>query len=103
MNIMFILEVVVSLLLFIIIKLITYYLTTIKGMPAILDYQPWNCHKCCQFWTLITAYPTLYIFTNTTYTTFLVYGVSFAILDAIAMYINENNTVSIEDIKDVEQ
>lgn len=97
MNIMFIIEIITCLFIFLIIKILAYNITFKWGLPQYLNYKPYCCFKCLQFWWLLFTYPILYISSYTQYHTFLILGISLTILDAIAMHIDENNTTSIND------
>ena len=81
-------------------KYLTYFITEVKGVPQWLDFKPWNCNTCLTFWTLIAIYTTLLLIG---YTWAGIGGIIMAILNAIAMYINQRNkTITIEDTKDKE-
>ena len=74
------------LVIFLAIKYFTYKLTEVWGLPKWLDYRPWNCNTCCTFWTLVAIYTTLLIIG---YTWLGISGLIMAVLNAIAMYIDQ--------------
>lgn len=92
-------EIILTFIIFFVVKAVIYYFTDIKGLPAFLCYKPWVCYKCCSFWTLLTIYPTIYYMSNFTWWYSLVVGISITGLDTIALQIEENNTISINEIE----
>ena len=74
------------LIIFIATKYMTYNITEVWHLPKWLDYRPWNCNTCCTFWTLVAIYTTLLIIG---YTWLGISGLIMAILNAIAMYIDQ--------------
>ena len=95
---MIILQILIILLIFPIISYIVYRWVNQKNYPKWLDYQPFNCGICCTFWSLLTAYISIG-FAFGLYIT-LIGGCILAVLNAIAMKINQKNkTVLLEDIE----
>jgi len=93
---MMILQVILSIIVFFVVKCIIYNITE-KGLPDFINYQPFNCYKCFSFWTLITLYIVILLSFSTW--AFSIAGIIITILDAIALTIDEkNNTISIKDI-----
>lgn len=89
------------LVIFLITKYLTYNITEVwRVIPKWLDYRPWNCSLCSCFWTLVAIYTTLLILG---YTWLGISGLIMAVLNAIAMYINQKrktvdvNTYHIEE------
>lgn len=81
---------------FIIIKYISYKWTNGGCIPKWLDYAPYSCELCLTFWLLMFAYISVGLSFEIYIT--LIGGVILAILNAIAMYINQKNkTISIEE------
>ena len=74
------------LIIFIATKYMTYNITEVWHLPKWLDYRPWNCNTCCTFWTLVAIYTTLLIIG---YTWLGISGLIMAVLNAIAMYIDQ--------------
>ena len=73
-----------------------YWLTEVKGLPAWLQYKPFECRMCLTFWSLMGIYITLWLSFSCLY--IAIYGCMLAILNAIAMWVHQkNNTVSLED------
>ena len=67
-----------------------------KYRPEWLNYKPWSCDTCLSLWLLIT----LYIIAALIFSSWiiLIAGVTLAILNAIAMKINQKEkTISIKD------
>ena len=74
-----------------------YWLTEVKGLPTWLQYKPFECRKCLTFWSLMGIYITLWLSFSCLY--IAIYGVLLAILNAIAMWIDQKDkTIKIEDI-----
>lgn len=70
-----------------------------KNYPKWLDYQPFNCEVCATFWSLLAIYLTVGLVFNLWWT--MIGGMILAILNAIAMKIDEKNkTIKIEDYDD---
>lgn len=67
-------------------KYFTFQLAEVLGLPKWLDYKPWNCALCSCFWSLVAIYTTLLILG---YTWLGISGLILAVLNAIAMYINQ--------------
>lgn len=82
--------------LFLPVKMLTYKITDEWGLPKWLDYKPFNCYLCLTFWTLLAVYLTIGLIFNLKITLFV--GVIIAVLNAIAMYINQKNkTIKIDE------
>lgn len=65
-------------------------------IPKFLDYKPFQCRLCLTFWLLVAVYVALGI--SFKLWVFLIFGIILAILNAIAMYINQRNkTIKIID------
>lgn len=88
------------LVIFLITKYLTYNITEVWGLPKWLQYKPFICDTCLTFWSLVAIYTTLLIIG---YTWLGVSGLIMAVLNAIAMYINQKrktvdvNTYHIEE------
>lgn len=74
------------LVIFLITKYLTYNITEVWGLPKWLQYKPFICDTCLTFWSLVAIYTTLLIIG---YTWLGVSGLIMAVLNAIAMYINQ--------------
>lgn len=74
---------------FFVIKYCAYVATEEIGMPRWLDYQPFNCQKCLTTWTLIGVYTVLGLSLDWYY--LMIGGIILAILNGIAMEINQRN------------
>ena len=86
---------------FLIVSYGAYYLTEVKGLPIWLQYKPFECRMCLTFWSLIGVYIALGLSFSCLY--LMIGGCILAILNAIAMYIDQRNkTVLIDDNKGVE-
>ena len=83
------------LVIFLITKFFTYKLTEEWKLPKWLDYRPWNCSLCSCFWSLVAIYTTLLIIG---YQWLGISGLIMAVLNAIAMYINQKkNTIDVNN------
>lgn len=83
-----ILQIILIVIVFLPVKWFAYWLTEIKGLPEFLNYQPYSCNKCLQFWLLMGIYISLLVIP--VYIT-VFGGITLTILDAIAMHINQKN------------
>ena len=100
MNI--ILQILLIIVVFLPTKYVVHYITEVKGLPQWLDYRPWNCRLCLTFWLLIAAYLTLWLAFACLYTG--VGGIIFAILNAIAMKVDQKNkTLTIEEYNNTQE
>ena len=93
------LEVILTFLIFFGVKYVVFWLTDKKGLPEFLRYKPWICYKCCSFWSLITLYITIFVMFKCGLWYLLIAGVILTIFDAVALHIDENNVVSINEIE----
>ena len=85
------------LIIFFLIICVIFQFTDKKGLPEFINYKPFNCYKCANFWILNFIYGVAIWVTGSWI--FLV-GNALTILDAIARHIHEkNNTIKIEDIE----
>lgn len=66
-----------------------YWLTEVKGLPAWLQYKPFECRMCLTFWSLMGIYITLWLSFSCLY--IAIYGCMLAILNAIAMHIDQKD------------
>jgi len=88
-------EVLLILAIFLLVRFLAYYITEVKGLPQWLNYKPWNCQLCLTFWSLIATYLSAGVI-GLQIT--MIGGIILAILNAIAMWIDQRNkTVTIED------
>ena len=84
-----VLQILLILVIFLPIKYIAYYITEVKGLPQWLDYKPFNCKLCLTFWLLIASYLTIWLAFACLYTA--IGGIILAILNALAMWIEQRN------------
>lgn len=82
------------LIIFIATKYMTYNITEVWGLPKWLSYKPFVCNTCLTFWSLVAIYTTLLIIG---YTWLGISGLIMAVLNAIAMYIDQKQK-TINDI-----
>lgn len=75
----------------------SWYVTEKKRcIPEFLEYKPFECRLCLTFWLLVGIYLALGI--SFKLWVVLIAGIILAILNAIAMYINQKNkTIKIEE------
>lgn len=89
------LEILLILAVFLPVRYLAYYITEVKGLPEWLDYKPWNCKLCLTFWSLIAVYVSAGVI-GLQIT--MIGGIILAILNAIAMWIDQKNkTVTLEE------
>lgn len=84
-----ILEVILILAMFIPIRWFAWKVTEVWGLPIWLDYKPFCCKLCLTFWSLVAAYLSVGLIFKLPIT--LIGGLIMAILNAIAMYIDQRN------------
>lgn len=74
----------------------TWYVTERQLVPEFLDYKPFQCRTCLTFWSLVA----IYVGMGITFKLWiaLIGGIVLAILNAIAMYIDQKNkTINLSD------
>ena len=84
-----ILQVILILAMFILIRWFAWKVTEVWGLPEWLQYKPWNCKLCLTFWSLIVSYLTVGLIFHLPIT--LYGGIELAILNALAMWIDQKN------------
>lgn len=84
-----ILQVILILGIFLPVKWLTYQITDVWGLPEWINYKPWNCWLCLTLWSLIAVYLTVGLVFQGYITMYG--GITLAILNAIAMYIDQRN------------
>lgn len=67
----------------------SWWFTEKGNVPEFLEYKPFECRLCLTFWLLVAAYVALGI--SFELWVVLIAGIALAILNAIAMYINQKN------------
>ena len=88
------LQIILIFIIFFPVKYLTWYITEEKGLPAFLNYQPWNCNTCATFWTLLTIYMTIWLSFSCLITG--IGGITLTVLNAIAMwYHQKTHTIKI--------
>lgn len=83
------LQIILVLALFLVVKYLAYYITEVWGLPEWLNYKPWNCKLCLTFWSLLATYLTVGFAWELWLT--LSVGVLLTILNAIAMWVDQKN------------
>lgn len=92
-----ILQVILILAMFILIRWFAWKVTEVWGLPEWLQYKPWNCKLCLTLWSLLFSYLTVGLIFHLPIT--LYGGIALAILNALAMWIDQRNkTIRIEDL-----
>ena len=84
-----ILQVIFILAMFIVIKWFAWKVTEVWGLPEWLQYKPWNCKLCLTFWSLLVTYLSIGLIFNLYIT--LIGGIALAIMNALAMWIDQKN------------
>ena len=72
---------------FLIVSYGAYYITEVKGLPIWLQYKPFECRMCLTFWSLIGVYSA--IWASFSCLIIGVVGILLAVLNAVAMYIDQ--------------
>ena len=85
----YLLQFVAVLLIFLAISYFTWWFTEKDNVPEFLQYKPFQCRLCLTFWLLVAIYIALGI--SFKLWIVLIAGVLLAILNAIAMYVNQKN------------
>lgn len=86
---MIFIQFVLMMLAFLTVKYGAYVMTEEIGMPRWLNYRPFNCQMCLSTWSLIGVYVVLGLSFDWYY--LMIGGIILAILNAIAMYIDQKN------------
>ena len=84
-----ILQVILILAMFILIRWFAWKVTEVWGLPEWLQYKPWNCKLCLTLWSLLFSYLTVGLIFHLPIT--LYGGIALAILNALAMLIDQRN------------
>ena len=84
-----ILQVILIFAMFILIRWFAWKVTEVWGLPEWLQYKPWNCKICLTFWSLLATYLSIGLIFNLYIT--LIGGIAFAIMNALAMWIDQKN------------
>ena len=84
-----ILQVILILAMFILIRWFAWKVTEVWGLPEWLQYKPWNCKLCLTFWSLLATYLSIGLIFNLYIT--LIGGIAFAMMNALAMWIDQKN------------
>lgn len=74
---------------FFIVSYITWYITEKDHVPEFLEYKPFQCRLCLNFWSLVAIYLTIGI--SFKLWVVLIAGIILAIMNAGAMWINQKN------------
>ena len=83
------LQVILIFVLFIPIRYLAWKVTEEWGLPEWLQYKPWNCKLCFTFWSLLATYLSIGLIFNLYIT--LIGGIALAIMNALAMWIDQKN------------
>lgn len=67
----------------------SWWFTEKDNVPEFLEYRPFQCRLCLTFWLLVAIYLVLGV--SFKLWVVLISGIILAILNAIAMYINQKN------------
>lgn len=82
-------EFIAVVIIFLIVSYGAYYITEVKGLPIWLQYKPFECRMCLTFWSLMGVYIALGLSFSCLY--LMIGGCILAILNAVAMYIDQRN------------
>lgn len=93
-------QVIITVIIFLLVNFGAHWLTEVKGLPDWLNYKPFSCDLCLTFWSLIGIYITLWLSFSCLYIG--IYGIILAILNAIAMWIDQRQkTITLDDWEDL--
>lgn len=84
-----ILQVILILAMFILIRWFAWKVTEVWGLPEWLQYKPWNCKICLTLWSLLFSYLTVGLIFHLPIT--LYGGIALATMNALAMLIDQRN------------
>ena len=94
MEILF--EIIVMVIIFFSVNYGGYWITEVRGLPSWLQYKPFVCRLCLTFWSLMGVYIALGLSFSCLYLG--IGGCILAILNAIAMWIDQRNkTIKVDD------
>ncbi len=83
---------------FLVVSYFTWWFTEKDNVPEFLEYKPFQCRLCLTFWLLVGIYIAIGI--SFKLWVVLITGVILAILNAIAMWVNQKNrTIKISDFE----
>jgi len=83
---------------FLVVSYFTWWFTEKDNVPEFLEYKPFQCRLCLTFWLLVGIYIAIGI--SFKLWVVLITGVILAIMNAIAMWVNQKNrTIKISDFK----
>ena len=89
-------QIILVLVVFFAIKLSTFKLTEVWGLPEFLRYEPYVCNKCLSFWTLMGIYLVTGLICHLWIT--MGVGLLLTVLDTVALIIHQrNNTITIKE------
>ena len=94
----YLLQFVAVFLIFLAISYFTWWFTEKDNVPEFLQYKPFQCRLCLTFWLLVAIYIAIGI--SFKLWIVLIAGVLLAILNAIAMWVNQKSkTIKISDFE----
>ena len=94
----YLLQFVAVFLIFLAISYFTWWFTQKDNVPEFLQYKPFQCRLCLTFWLLVAIYIAIGI--SFKLWIVLIAGVLLAILNAIAMWVNQKSkTIKISDFE----
>ena len=74
-----------------------WYITEKKQLPEYLQFKPFNCRKCCTFWSNIIIFLAIGLTFNLWW--FMGLGIVLGILTTIALYVDQKQkTVKVDDV-----
>ena len=85
----YLLEFIAVFIIFLLVSYFTWWFTEKDNVPEFLEYKPFQCRLCLTFWLLVGIYIELGI--SFKLWVVLIAGVILAILNALAMWINQKN------------
>ena len=91
------LQIIISLVVWLAVVYVAFYLTEVKPLPKWLQFPPFNCRICLTFWTNLATIMTIGLAFSLWY--FLAAGLILTALTAISMKIDQKHkTVKVDDV-----
>lgn len=82
-------QLILTLVTFIGVKYLVWYVTEEHKIPLFLEYMPYTCYTCLGFWTLTSIFLASGFITHLWIT--MGVGLALTVLDAIAQKVNQRN------------
>ena len=91
------LQIIISLVVWLAVVYVAFYLTEVKPLPQWLRFPPFSCRICMTFWTNLATIMTIGLAFSLWY--FLAAGLILTVLTAISMKVDQKQkTVKVDDV-----